>query len=125
MEATEDTLLEIIGHLPGEAAEALLNLATGIRPPLPVPVATGTDPFEHPDALRRFRVMKNVEELALALDYPWERWAVFLHPAQRALVEKDFKGPARVSGSPVRARRLLPCIALRIWRARTGSQGYF
>jgi len=99
MEATEDTLLEIIGHLPGEAAEALLNLATGIRPPLPVPVATGSDPFEHPDALRRFRVMKNVEELALALDYPWERWAVFLHPAQRALVGKDFKGPARVSGS--------------------------
>jgi len=99
MEATEDTLLEIIGHLPGEAAEALLNLATGIRPPLPEPVATGTDPFEHPDALRRFRVMKNVEELAQALDYPWERWAVFLHPAQRSLVEKNFSGPARVSGS--------------------------
>jgi superfamily I DNA/RNA helicase len=99
LEATEDSLLEIAGHLPGEAAEALLNLATGIRPPVPEPVAAGVDPFEHPDALRRFRVMKNVEELALALDYPWERWAVFLHPAQRALVEKDFNGPARVSGS--------------------------
>jgi hypothetical protein len=97
--ATEDSLLEIAGHLPGEAAEALLNLATGIRPPVPEPAAAGADPFEHPDALRRFRVMKNVEELALALDYPWERWAVFLHPAQRALVEKDFNGPARVSGS--------------------------
>ena len=59
----------------------------------------GTNPFEHPDALRRFRVMKNVEELALALDYPWERWAVFLHPEQRKLVEKDFSGPARVSGT--------------------------
>lgn len=97
--ATEDSLLEIAGHLPGEAAEALLNLATGIRPPVPEPAAAGADPFEHPDALRRFRVMKNVEELALALDYPWERWAVFLHPAQCALVEKDFNGPARVSGS--------------------------
>src|SRR5581483_295999 len=42
---------------------------------------------------------KNVEELALALDYPWERWAVFLHPTQRQLVQKDFNGPARVSGS--------------------------
>ena len=98
-EATEDTLLEIAGHLPAEAAEALLNLATGIKPPLPAPVPVGTSPFEHPDALRRFRVMKNVEELALALDYPWERWAVFLHPAQRELVQKDFNGPARVSGS--------------------------
>lgn len=98
-EATEDSLLEIAGHLPAEAAEALLNLATGIRPPLPEPVPVGTNPFEHPDALRRFRVMKNVEELALALEYPWERWAVFLHPAQRQLVRKDFSGPARVSGS--------------------------
>lgn len=98
-EATEDTLLEIAAHLPAEAAEALLNLATGIRPPLPEPVPAGANPFEHPDAMRRFRVMKNVEELALALDYPWDRWAVFLHPAQRKFVQKDFNGPARVSGS--------------------------
>ncbi len=99
LNATEDGLLEIAGHLPAEAAEALLNLATGIRPPKPEPLAPGGDPFEHPDALRRFRIMKNVEELALALDYPWERWAVFLHPEQRKLVEKNFNGPARVSGT--------------------------
>lgn len=99
LNATEDGLLEIAGHLPAEAAEALLNLATGIRPPVPEPVAPGGNPFEHPDALRRFRMMKNVEELALALDYPWERWAVFLHPEQRKLVEKNFNGPARVSGT--------------------------
>lgn len=98
-EATEDTLLEIAGHLPAEAAEALLNLAIGIKPPLPEAVPAGADPFEHPDALRRFRVMKNVEELALALDYPWERWAVFLHPAQRQFVQRNFNGPARVAGS--------------------------
>ncbi len=99
LNATEDGLLEIAGHLPAEAAEALLNLATGIRPPVPERVPPGGDPFEHPDALRRFRIMKNVEELALALDYPWERWAVFLHPEQRKLVEKNFNGPARVSGT--------------------------
>ena len=99
LNATEDGLLEIAAHLPAEAAEALLNLATGIRPPVPEPVAPGGNPFEHPDALRRFRIMKNVEELALALDYPWERWAVFLHPEQRKLVEKNFNGPARVSGT--------------------------
>jgi mRNA-degrading endonuclease RelE of RelBE toxin-antitoxin system len=98
-EATEDSLLEIAGHLPAEAAEALLNLATGVKPPLPEQLPVGGNPFEHPDALRRFRVMKNVEELALALEYPWERWAVFLHPAQRQLVQKDFAGPARVAGS--------------------------
>jgi superfamily I DNA/RNA helicase len=33
-QATEDTLLDLTGHLPAEAAEALLNLATGTTPPL-------------------------------------------------------------------------------------------
>ena len=59
-------------------------------PPL---VPAGTDPFEHPDAQRRFRVVENVEELERALDYPWERWMVFLHPAQREIVERDYSGP--------------------------------
>ena len=57
------------------------------------------DPFEHPDAQRRFRVVTNVEELERALEYPWEKWTVFLHPAQREMVERDYGGPARVSGS--------------------------
>jgi superfamily I DNA/RNA helicase len=43
--------------------------------------------------------MSNLEELARALDYPWEKWTVFLHPAQRQLVERGYNGPARVSGS--------------------------
>ena len=59
----------------------------------------GTDPFAHPDAQRRFRVMADVEALERALDYPWEKWTVFLHPAQRQLVEREYSGPARVSGS--------------------------
>lgn len=98
-QANEDSLLELANHLPGEAAEALLELATGGKPkPAPAP-APNADPFAHPDAQRRFRVMRDVEELARALDYPWEKWTVFLHPAQRQWVEKDYNGPARVAGS--------------------------
>ena len=97
--ANEDSILEIAGHLPAEAAEALLNLATGVTPPVAAYCATGADPFAHPDAQRRFRVMTNVEELAQALEYPWEKWTIFLHPAQRQLVERDYSGPARVAGS--------------------------
>ncbi len=96
--ATEDTLLELADHLPGEAAEALLNLATGTTPTISDPAASD-DPFDHPDAQRRFRVMSNVDELERALNYPWDQWTIFLHPGQRELVEKDFNGPARVSGS--------------------------
>ncbi len=97
--ATEDSLFKVTDHLPGEAAEALLEVATGGKPQLTPPVPPGTDPFDHPDASRRFRTMNDMEELKLALDYPWERWTVFLHPAQRQWVERDYNGPARVSGS--------------------------
>ena len=97
--ADEDSILDIADHLPKEAAEALLQLATGgpAQPPRPVPV--GVAPFDHPDAQRRFRIVSDLEELARALDYPWEKWSVFLHPSQREVVGRDYNGPAKVSGS--------------------------
>jgi mRNA-degrading endonuclease RelE of RelBE toxin-antitoxin system len=97
--ADEDSLLTLADHLPAEAAEALLELATGGQPQTPEAVAGEVDPFEHPDAQRRFRIMTDAEELSRALDYPWEKWTVFLHPAQRQIVEKDYNGPSRVAGS--------------------------
>jgi mRNA-degrading endonuclease RelE of RelBE toxin-antitoxin system len=125
--ATDDTLLALADHLPGEAAEALLELATGGKPQfaqlavhepeaqygvaacLSLPeigdVQDGErtpdriDPFAHPDAQRRFRVINNIEELERALEFPWDKWTVFLHPEQRQCVEREYTGPARVSGS--------------------------
>ncbi len=96
--ANEDSILELSDHLPAEASEALLEIAVGGKP-TPAILKYIQNPFDHPDAQRRFRVMNDVEELERALDFPWEKWTVFLHPAQRELVEKDFNGPARVSGS--------------------------
>ena len=97
--ADEDGLLDLADHLPSEAAEALLEIATGGQPQVVRPAGGAVDPFEHPDAQRRFRIMVDADELARALEYPWEKWTVFLHPAQRQIVEKDYSGPARVSGS--------------------------
>ncbi|HMA70194.1 MAG TPA: 3'-5' exonuclease [Xanthobacteraceae bacterium] len=137
--ATEDTLLKLADHLPAEASEALLELATGGRSRIPtsakaarpaVPYMEYRLPpesrfesagfadsaefdrgqigsvrmaehlaFDHSDARRRFRTIKSVEELQRALDYPWDKWTVFLHPDQRDLVERSYTGPARVSGS--------------------------
>ena len=98
-QATDESLLSLADHLPGEAAEALLEIATGGKPRLPQPVAAAASPFDHPDAQRRFRVMSNVEELQRALEFPWDKWTIFLHPEQRQWVERDYSGPARVSGS--------------------------
>lgn len=97
--ATENSLLTLADHLPAEAAEALLELATGGKPRIPDFLTDHKSPFDHPDAQRRFRVMADVEELQRALDCPWEKWTVFLHPEQRQLVERDYSGPVRVSGS--------------------------
>jgi hypothetical protein len=97
--ADEDTLFDVIGHLPQEAQEALLKLAVGEKPETPKPAPAEADPYAHPDSLRRFRALADVEALRRALDEPWEKWAVFLHPSQAALVARDFSGPARVSSS--------------------------
>ena len=98
-QASEDGFLDIAEHLPTEASDALLEYVSTGALPQPAPVIPGTDPFEHPDAQRRFRVMENMEEIERALAYPWEQWAIFLHPSQRRLVDRQFNGPARVSGS--------------------------
>ena len=97
--ASEDNFLDLADYIPEEAAEALLGYATDgvLRPPkdrLP-----GVGPFDHPDAMRRFRVMENVAELEQALNYPWDKWAIYLHPDQQRLVDGTYSGPARVAGS--------------------------
>lgn len=95
--ANEERFFSIAGHLPPEASEALLEFAaTGRLNAAPPPTA---DPLQHPDTLRRFRVLDGVEELQAALDAPFEKWLVFLHPTQKGVVERTYSGPARVAGS--------------------------
>ena len=125
--ATEDRYFEIAGHLPGEAAEALLEYAaTGMLPAhITAPSAPASsewikfdmdvefvddnlggsassvtaDAFAHPDSLRRFRAIESSEDLEQALAAAWETWSVFLHPSQRKIIERQFFGSARVAGS--------------------------
>lgn len=66
---------------------------------LPTPERAPADPLAHPDTLRRVQTIASEEELRLALDFPWDKWSVFLHPSQREVVEREFGGPARVTGS--------------------------
>jgi mRNA-degrading endonuclease RelE of RelBE toxin-antitoxin system len=94
--AADDAALETLAeHLPAEATEALWELATGGTPEVPVHADAGEDPFAHPDAQRRFLLVGTEDELRRALEYPWERWMVFLHPTQRRLATMAFTGPGR------------------------------
>lgn len=93
----EDGFLAMASHLPQEAQEGLLSFAaTGILTPAAPPVANA---IEHPDSQRRFRILEGQDELQAALEAPFERWAVFLHPSQRSVVERTHNGPARIVGS--------------------------
>lgn len=115
--ATEDGFFALTAHLPAEASEALLEYAATGRlvAPAPLPIIAG--PFAHPDALRRIRLIANQEELEQALAFPWEKWSVFLHPSQRALVERSFSGPARVAGSAGTGKTVV-AIHRAVWLAR-------
>jgi mRNA-degrading endonuclease RelE of RelBE toxin-antitoxin system len=94
----EEGFLRLIDHLPAEASENLLKLAQGHPVPRPVRLM-GEDPFAHPDARRRFRVIDGDQALLKrALESPWDQWTVFLHPTQRDAAMKSYSGPAKVSG---------------------------
>ncbi len=118
----EDGFFRLADHLPVEAAQALLEIATGGPAPIaPIVAPKSADQaqavllfretatvdadsalasaMQHPDAQRRFRLVHDAAELERALDAPWDRWTVFLHPDQREIVEREQTGPTRVAGS--------------------------
>ena len=86
LHADQNALLEIALHLPQEAQEALLRLAEGERPEK-APVAK-QDPFGHPDEQRGARHSASGYEPEQARG-----------DGQRSLVDREFSGAARVSGS--------------------------
>lgn len=97
--ATVAAFLEEFGDaLPAESQEFLMAVATGETPP--PPPQRGKNPFTHPDAKRRFYVVESDEDLLRALKLDWEQWMLYLHPSQREAVDRDFGGPARVTGGP-------------------------
>lgn len=116
---TEERFFQMSDRLPGEVAEALLDYAatgqlstfsslptfsaaasaSAIGESAAFLIEAPQGGFEHPDTKRRIRQIDSAEDLRLALDFPWDKWSVFLHPSQRGVVERDFSGPARVTGS--------------------------
>lgn len=97
--ATDDSFFELVGHLPAEANDALMDYAQRGVLAASHTAQEQADPLQHPDTQRRFRVMDGIEEMRAALDAPFDKWTVFLHPSQRETVERVYGGPARVVGS--------------------------
>ena len=67
-QVAEDDILDLGNHLPHEAVELLVDIAFGKQPAPAHPPVKPDDPFEHPDAQRRFRLIATSEALQEALE---------------------------------------------------------
>ena len=107
---TDAGVEQLLPHLPPEASDALLMLASGyaldevlrqlektkeVQPIDPDDLETA---LQNDDSLSRFMVLTDDTELEEMLAAPLEKWRVFLHPTQRKLVERDWNGAIRVLG---------------------------
>ena len=104
---TDQELEGLEKQLPDEAFEALFMFAAGESYEKIVADQTApetVDPVDFVAALERdatkrhFVVLTDDSDLEALLAAPLERWRVFLHPSQRKLVERDWAGPAKVTG---------------------------
>lgn len=104
---TPEELDAIEAQLPDEAFEALYLYAAGEPYEKLIneqATADAVDPADFSAALdrdstkRHFVVLTDDSDLEALLAAPLERWRVFLHPAQRKLVDRDWKGPVKVTG---------------------------
>jgi len=95
----DDQLLVVCEKLPADVAERLLALGAGEFVTPPAPVQQDRPALDAPDTRRRFYLVEDAEGLLTALEAPMERWIAFLHPSQRAMVERVYRGPSKVSGS--------------------------
>ena len=106
-----DDLEQLRPYLPEEAYEALFWIAhlgysvdQALAEAAPTKVHKTIDTedlaaaLEQPDSRRRFALVDSAAELAEILNAPLEKWRIFLHPSQAALVHRHFNGPARVLG---------------------------
>ncbi|NJD36339.1 MAG: DNA helicase [Betaproteobacteria bacterium] len=104
---SEADLDQLEKHLPDEAFEMLFLYAAGesyeklIADQTAAPVVDSADfgsALERDATKRHFVVITDDSDLEALLAAPLERWRVFLHPAQRKLVERHWDGPVKVSG---------------------------
>lgn len=75
---------EVIEELYGESTEDKTgDLATALKNPI---------------TKMQFYVAEGEEDLKAMMNAPLELWRVYLHPSQRRIVRKEYKGPARILG---------------------------
>jgi superfamily I DNA/RNA helicase len=95
---TEEQLNELAEWLPAGAWENVYFLFEGFSVDEVMQQMIVKEQRGLYETQRHFLIAENEYELRSMLDAPLEKWRVFLHPMQRALVEHHWKGPVKVLG---------------------------
>lgn len=105
---TESTFDAAKVKLPRDAFEALDYVRVGIDPKEVIAELygdTNTDKtgdmasaLQNPITKMQFYIAEGEEDLKAMMNAPLEMWRVYLHPSQRRIVRKEYKGPARILG---------------------------
>ncbi|WP_131739167.1 UvrD-helicase domain-containing protein [Actinomadura roseirufa] len=106
---TDEELDHLIAGAPRLTAEILTGLGSGmpvdeVEREITQPAATKLEPGFEEDmaaALNRTAVTTIDDDIRDVLaEGDFRAWKVYLHPTQRKIVERNYNGPARVSGGP-------------------------
>ncbi|WP_406310942.1 UvrD-helicase domain-containing protein [Streptomyces thermoviolaceus] len=106
---TEEELDQLIAGAPRLTAEVLTGLGSGmsveeVEREITQPASTELEPGFENDmaaALTRTAVTTVDDDIRNILaEGDFRAWKVYLHPTQRKIVERNYSGPARVSGGP-------------------------
>lgn len=94
--------------LPRDAFEALDYVHVGLDPEEVIAELYGetsadstgdlASALQNPITKMQFYVAEGEEDLKAMMNAPLELWRVYLHPSQRRIVRKEYKGPARILG---------------------------
>ncbi|MFD5257273.1 UvrD-helicase domain-containing protein [Streptomyces bobili] len=106
---TDEELDQLIAGAPRPTAEILTGLGSGmsvdeVEREITEPASTELEPGFEDDmaaALTRTAVTTVDDDIRNVLaEGDFRAWKVYLHPTQRKIVERNYGGPARVSGGP-------------------------
>lgn len=105
---TEDSFDSAKTKLPRDAFEALDYVRVGLQPDEVISELYGETQTEktedmaaalqNPITKMQFYIAEGEEDLKAMMNAPLELWRVYLHPSQRRIVRKEYKGPARILG---------------------------
>lgn len=97
-----DNLNMCKNNLPVDLYEYLFYIAEGI--PLQEILEdieagkTNENPMESSNALKHAFILTDDTQLEEVLNGSFEKWKIFLHPSQRTLAYRNFKGPVKITG---------------------------